>query len=168
MPLQTFSASQESQHIQVHMKVLYPTFPKEQKDNLILQHTEAFGHMGIPSQIWDDASAAFTSPGHARLTLAVGLSCEKVPIRPRKCQGTEPPCPSLIFRAKVWSQENKDQGQPKPEESRLLCCHGIHDIRTGKSNPRLVFTVNHTQAPVSVPTYVLPSGFSSECYYIAQ
>lgn len=34
-PLQTFSASQESQHIHVQVEVLHPTFPKEQKDNLI-------------------------------------------------------------------------------------------------------------------------------------
>lgn len=67
----------------------------------MLQHKEAFGHTGIPSQIW--ASAAFTSPRHAKLTPAVGLFCEKVLVGPWQCQGPEPPSPSLIVRAKVCS-----------------------------------------------------------------
>lgn len=69
----------------------------------MLQHKEAFGHTGIPSQIWADASAAFASPHHTKLTPAVGLFCEKAPIAPWQCQDAEPPSPSLSFRAKVCS-----------------------------------------------------------------
>lgn len=87
------SAPNLSQRIEAQLKIVL----------LILQHKEAFGHTGIPSQIQSNASAAFTPPGHAKLTPAVGLFCEKVPISPWQCQGPEPPSPSLIFRAKVCS-----------------------------------------------------------------
>lgn len=73
----------------------------------------------------------------------------------------------LILRVKVCSQENKDLRCCKPEQSRLLPCHGKQDLRTGKSNSQACFTETYSQAPASLPMYLLPSGFS-DCYYSAQ
>lgn len=66
----------------------------------------------------------------------------------------------LIFRAKVYSQENKDQRRRKTEQSSHLPCHGRQDFRTGESNSQACFTHTYTQALASFPAYLFTSGFS--------
>lgn len=132
-------------------KVLHPTFPKEQKDTLILKHEEVWGHAGPPSQIWADASAALTSPGRAEQTPDVGLFCEKVPIGPCTSRAQTHLLPPLSSERRYAHKKTKIKGGQKQRRANSFAATEDRTSELVRAIPTPVFTVNHAQARVLSP-----------------